>query len=391
MSDAGTKSKQVEFRKGLEGVVASETNVSHIDGQKCELIYRGYAIDELIGSSNYEEVSYLLLRGNLPTMDELADWKDLIDGSRDLDPGVLKILSMIPKESDPMAVLRTGISLVGHFDTEAEDTSLDAIRRKSVRVVGKMPTLVAAIARLQEGKEPIPPMPGLSHAANFLYMLHDREPSVSEAKALDAYLILLAEHGFNASTFASRVVTGTRSDYFSAIAAAVGTLKGPLHGAAARWAMEMLLMISSPAEVTDFVEKTIREKQRFMGFGHRVYRGEDPRAKHLKHYAKRLSDAAQDNNLLDICERLQKSVLEAKALYVNVDFYSAPLLHHLGIPTNLFTALFAMSRIAGWSAHVIEQTMDNRLIRPLAHYTGPRNLTYVPINQRESITDTETA
>ncbi len=390
MSEAGTESKKVDFRKGLEGVVASETSVSQVDGQKCELIYRGYAIDQLIGNSTYEEVSYLLLRGNLPTSSELAEWSELLAASQELDSGVLDILKKLPKNSDPMASLRTGVSLVGHYDTEAEDGAIDAVRRKALRMMGKMPTLVAAIARIKEGKEPVDPKAGLSYSANFLYMLHGKEPSASETNALDAYLILLAEHGFNASTFAGRVVTGTRSDYFSAISAAVGTLKGPLHGAAARWAMEMLLSIESPDKVDSFVEKTIREKQRFMGFGHRVYKGEDPRAKHLKRCAIELSEAAGDNNLLAICERLQKSVLEAKALYVNVDFYSAPLLHHLGIPTELFTALFALSRIAGWSAHVIEQTTDNRLIRPLAQYTGPRGLTYKPIDQRESVSDNQT-
>jgi citrate synthase len=228
----------------------------------------------------------------------------------------------------------------------------------------------------------VPPNPSLGLAANFLQMLHSQPPAPQQGEALDAYLVLLADHGFNASTFTARTVTGTQSDYYSALTAAIGSLKGPLHGAANRKAMEMLMEIGGVDQVEAYVQRTLADHKRFMGFGHRVYKGEDPRAKHLKEIARRLGEAAGDLKWFALSERLQEAVWEAKKLYINVDFYSASLLHYLGIPTELFTTMFACARSSGWSAHVIEQMSDNRLIRPLAHYTGPRGLRFVPVDQR---------
>ena len=371
-----------EVRKGLEGVIAGDSAISHVDGQRCELIYRGYNIDELIGKVIYEEVSFLLVYGTLPTRSQLADWTAQLVSQRTLEVPVLSILKALPMQADPMALLRTMLSVIGLYDTEADDPTLEGIRRKAARTLGKTAALVAAIDRLAKGLEPVAPHPNLSHAANFLFMLHGRLPTDTALRALDTYFVLLAEHGFNASTFTARTVRGTQSDYYSAIVAAVGSLKGPLHGAAGRKAMETLLEIGSPEQVEPFVQKTLADHKRFMGFGHRVYKGDDPRSKHLKQMARELCANVGESRLFTIAERLQETVWKAKALYINVDFYSAPLLHALEIPTELFTAMFACARVAGWSAHLLEQTQDNRLIRPLCNYIGPRDLRVIPIDQR---------
>ena len=371
-----------EVRKGLEGVVAAETSIGEVDGQQCQLVYRGYHIDELVGQANYEEVSYLLLYGALPSRPQLWDWIHELEAHRALDPPVLGVLQTLPKTANPMALLRTAISILGLYDAEAGEETVESIRDKAVRTIAKMTTIVAAIGRLRKGAEVIPPKPGLSHAANFLYMLHGREATAEEARALDIYFVLLAEHGLNASTFSARTVIATQSDYYSALTAAVGALKGSLHGAANRKAMEMLIEIGGPDRVESYVQKTLADHKRFMGFGHRIYKGEDPRAKHLKAIAKSLGEARQDLTWFTISEQLQLSVMKAKKLYINVDFYSASLLYYLGIPTELFTTMFACARVPGWSAHIMEQLSDNRLIRPAALYVGPRDLQFVPIEKR---------
>jgi len=372
----------VEIRRGLEGVVAGETSISEVDGQRCQLIYRGYHIDELVGRATYEEVSYLLLRGTLPTGAQLTQWTAQLDAARTLEPPLLSSLQTLPSQAAPMALLRTAISALGLHDLEAEEDSLGALHRKAVRTIAKTPTIVAAIGRLRAGKPLIAPQAGLGHAANFLSMLLGRAPTRQQAEVLDAYFVLLADHGFNASTFTARTVTATQSDYYSAITAAIGSLKGPLHGAANRKAMEMLTEIGSTEQIEPYVQRTLADHKRFMGFGHRVYKGEDPRARHLKGLAQQLGEASGEPKWFAISERLQEAVWQARKLYINVDFYSASLLHYLGIPTELFTTMFACARMAGWSAHVIEQASDNRLIRPLAQYTGPRDLRFVPIDQR---------
>ncbi|MBI4003843.1 MAG: citrate synthase [Candidatus Omnitrophica bacterium] len=377
-SGAGT-----EVHKGLEGVVAAETSVGDVDGARCQLIYRGYNIDELVGRATYEEVSYLLLEGALPTRAQLNGWMKQLETCRALEPPTLSLLQALPRSAGSMAQLRTAMSCLGLDDSETTDESLDVIRRKAAQAVAVTPTIVAAIARLRSGASPVGPRTGASHAANFLAMLHGREPAPHQARAMDAYFVLLAEHGLNASTFTARTVTGTKSDYFSAITAAIGSLKGPLHGAAGRKAMEMLQEIGAPEHVETYVQKSLVDHKRFMGFGHRVYKGEDPRAKHLKRIAQALGQQANDLRWFTISEQLQAAVWKAKQLAINVDFYAASLLHYLGIPTELFTAMFACARMAGWSAHIIEQASDNRLIRPLANYVGPRGLRFVPLDQRQ--------
>ena len=372
------------IRKGLDGVVVDQTKISDVDGQQCQLIYRGYPIGELVGLATYEEVSYLLLFGALPTRSQLSEWDRELAARRALDPSVLALMRVMPNVADPMAQLRTAMSFVGMLEPETDADTTGSTRRRVARAIAVAPTIVAALARLHAGQEPVAPPSGTSHAAAFLTMLHDRSPSSLQAQALDAYFILLAEHGFNASTFVARSVTSTQADYYSAIVSAIGALKGPLHGAANRKAMEMLLEIGSAEQVEPYVQKTLADHKRFMGFGHRVYKGEDPRAKHLKGIARQLGESVNELKWFLISERLQEAVWRAKQLYINVDFYSASLLHDLHIPTELFTTMFACARMAGWSAHIMEQASDNRLIRPLSLYTGPRDLRFVPIDQRSA-------
>ena len=374
--------QSAEIRRGLEGVVAGETAISDVDGQRCQLIYRGYPIDALAGRVSYEEVSYLLLWGALPTRSQLADWSRELVSRRTIEPTLLALLRQLPLDADPMALLRTAVSLLGLCDPQAEEESLEAMRRRAVTAIASTPTMVATLWRLRTGGRALPPKPGLSHAANFLWMLLGTEPTEQQASALDAYFTLLADHGFNASTFTARTVTGTKADYYSAIVAAIGSLKGPLHGAANRKAMEMLLEVGTAEQVEPYVQRMLADHKRFMGFGHRVYKGEDPRAKHLKRIAHALGQASGEMRWFAISERLQETVWKQKQLFINVDFYSASLLHYLGIPTELFTTMFACARMAGWSAHIIEQAGDNRLIRPLARYVGPRDLPFVPLEHR---------
>ena len=372
-------------KKGLEGVVVAETMLSDVDGARCRLIYRGYDIGELAGRASYEEVSFLLLNDHLPTSLELADWGRQLTARRALDPEVLRLMPMLPMGASmgaPMAYLRTVISLMGLADPKAEDTALPAMRRQALELIAKTPTIVAMFDRFRAKKPMLGPKPELGLAANFLYMLHGETPSAAHAEALDTYFVLLAEHGFNASTFAARTTVATQSDLYSGVVAAIGTLKGPLHGAANTKAMQMLEEIGTAAQVAPYVQKTLQDHKRFMGFGHRVYKGEDPRAEHLHRLAKSLAAASREPQWFEISERLKEEVWKAKQLAINVDFYSASLLHYLGIPTDLFTPMFACARMAGWTAHILEQAADNRLIRPLSAYVGPRDLKFTPIDQR---------
>ena len=380
MTQPTTTSEMSQVRKGLEGVIASETRISDVDGTRCQLIYRGYSIDELVGNATYEEVSYLLLHGHLPTGPELATWNQELASRRALEPGVLQAMQTVAF-GHPMAYLRTVVSIIGLADARAEDGDAKTMVNQAMDLIAKTPTIIATFDRLRTKRPMLGPRQDLNHAANFLYMLHGEEPAQEHVAVLDSYFVLLAEHGFNASTFAARTTVSTQTDLYSAIVAAIGTLKGPLHGAANAKAMEMLMEIGSPERVEPFVQQTLADHKRFMGFGHRVYKGEDPRAKHLKRLASQLAVRSKESRWFEISERLQEAVWKVKQLYINVDFYSASLLYYLGIPVDLFTTIFACARMAGWSAHVLEQAAE-RLIRPLALYVGPRDLRFVPIVQR---------
>jgi len=367
----------------LAGIIAAETTISDVNGAQCELIYRGYNIDELAGRVSYEEIVYLLLFGDLPTRLELSEWSHEFASHRTLEPDIINEMQTFPKDAQPMAVLRTVVSMLGLYDPHAEEESLAANREKAIRSIAKMPTIVATFDRFRKKQPLIQPHEEMGHVENFLYMLHGKAPTELAVRGLDTYFTLLAEHSFNASTFAARTTVGTKSDFYSAVTSAIGTLKGDLHGSANRKAMEMLIEIGSPDMIDAYVARMMEEKGRFMGFGHRVYTGEDPRAKHLKEISRQLGEAVGELKWHRISEQLQRAVYAAKQLYINVDFYSASLLYYVGIPVDCFTTMFACARIAGWSAHILEQYADNRLIRPLAQYTGPRGLKFVPLDKRK--------
>lgn len=370
------------FKAGLEDIVALRSEICFIDGQKRQLVYRGYDIGELIGNATFEEVVYLLWHGKLPPTNELQTFKEQLAAELTLPDELVTLIRSCPKDAEPMAVLRTAVSALGLFDPEAGAQDLEANQRKAARLVAKMPMVVAYHGRLREGHEPIPPKPELGLAANFLYMLTGSEPDQMEVDIFDAALILHADHELNASTFAARVAMSTLSDMYSAITAAIGTLKGPLHGGANEQVMRTLLDIGDVSHVDEWLQAALGRKERIMGFGHRVYRTGDPRADYLRKYSQELGEKRGQTQWYEMSRRLEQLMHEEKGLYPNVDFYSASTYYMLGIPMELFTPVFAFSRVSGWTAHVLEQFTDNRLIRPRADYVGPKDLKFVPIDQR---------
>jgi citrate synthase len=373
---------------GLEGVVVAQTRLSAINGEKGELIYGGYDIDDLARHTTFEEVAYLLWNGELPGREQLEALNAKLVAERQLDPALLDLLRSFPKEADPMAVLRTAVSALGLYDPTADDLSDEELRRKAILMTAKMPTIIAAHDRIRNGNEPVEPRTDLDTAANFLYMLNAEQPDELRARTLDAALVLHAEHGMNASTFAARVTAGTLSDIYSAVVSAIGTLKGPSHGGANMRVMEMLNDIDqSGEEPGQWVRDALGRKQRIMGFGHRVYKAVDPRAIVLRELADEIMHGKEETKWLDLSDKVRAAMSEemekaGKPIYPNVDFFSASVYTTLGIPMDLFTPVFAMSRITGWTAHLFEQYANNRLIRPKAEYTGPRGLKVTPIEQR---------
>ena len=365
--------------KGLAGIVAADTTLSFIDGEKGILKYCGYSIDDLAASSSFEEIVCLLYDRELPSAERLADMRARIGTARVLPPEVKQVIERLAGRTSPMSTLRTVVSALGHYEP---NVALKELPPKALRLVGQVATAVAMIHRLREEQEPLEADPEMGHAADFLRMLLGREPSETQAEALDLYLILLADHGFNASTFSGRVTAGTMANLHSAITSSVGTLSGPLHGGANEKAMEMIIRVASPAAAEAWVAEKLAAKQRIMGFGHRVYKVDDPRAPYLKAASRALWEEQGDTTLFDTSVAIEQAVKAAKPLITNVDFYSATLLYGLDIPTDLFTPLFAMSRVAGWTAHVLEQYGNNRLIRPRARYVGRADRTYVPLKQR---------
>jgi len=369
--------------KGLEGVVAAQTSLSDVDGENGRLLFRGIPIGELVEKSHFEEVAYLLWYGKLPTGPELETFKDTLKAQRTLSKEAMAILKLLPTTTHPMSALRTMCSLMGSLDPRAHIVNPEESQRKAYHLTGVFPTIIAAFFRLRSGKEPVVPDMNLSHAANFLYMLNGEKPTPEMEKALDAYLILLADHGLNASTFAARATTGTLSNLYSAVTSAVGTLSGELHGAANQYAMEMVLEIGSADRAEAYVNKLLDEKKKVMGFGHRIYKTRDPRAEAFREIAKDLCVKAGKTSWLEIAGVVEKVMMDRKKIPCNVDFFSAPVLYVLGFPPDFFTTVFAASRVAGWSAHIIEQQLDNRLIRPLAEYVGPQDAYYIPAEDRK--------
>lgn len=358
---------------GLEGIFACESSVAFIDGSIPELSYRGYHINDIAQTLTFEQIAYLLWYDRLPSADELQTFSADLVARRPLSQPMLDLLRAMPASTHPMAGLRTAVSMLGAMDERADDISPEDNLRKARNLTAQMPTIVAAQARLQQGQEPIAPDPGLSHAANYCYMLTGERPDETTTRTFDTTLTLYAEHETNASTFACRVVVGTESDFYSAIVAGIGAIKGPLHGGAIDGAMEMFIDIGSPERAASYVDEALASKKKLSGFGHRVYRAGDPRAGQLRGLAKKLGEVRGETKWFDIAEAAEKRMQETKGIIPNVDYFAAPVMHHLGFPLNIFTNVVASARIVGWSAHVCEQYANNRLIRPRARYVGRRD------------------
>ncbi|MGH7572676.1 MAG: citrate/2-methylcitrate synthase [Gemmatimonadota bacterium] len=384
MSDPTTTSPPPKApAAGLEGVVVAESEISYVDGQAGKLVYRGYSIEDLAEHSTFEETVALLLDGELPGRSRLDELSAGLAAQRALDDRALEVLRGLPTDAEPMAVLRTIVSALGTVDPDTLDGSPEATRRKTIRLIARFPTIVAAFDRLRRGEEPVDPRQDLGHAANFLYMLSGKDPDPDDAHVLDVCLILHAEHGMNASTFSARVTAATLSDIHSAITSAVGTLKGPLHGGANQEVMKMLLEIEGRGiEPGAYVREKLGRKEKIMGFGHRVYKTMDPRAPILRRFSRDLTERAGQPQWFEISEEIVETMTSEKGIDPNVDFFSASTYHALGIPTDLFTPIFAISRISGWCTHVEAQYAHNRLIRPRAKYVGKKDLSYRPVNQR---------
>ena len=367
---------------GLAGVVAARTALSRIDGETGRLWYRGYDIHSLASSSSFTEVLYLLWYGALPTRVELVAFEGLLAAERQLPEAVYAVLRELPAGTVPISALRTAVSTLGCIDPDEESNERDANLRKAARLVAQMPTAVAAQHRIREGLDPIEPDPELSHAANFLFMLSGERPGETAERALDTSLVLYLEHGLNASTFACRIVASTLSDMHSAVTAGIGALKGPLHGGANQRAMEMLREIEDEADAEAWVDQALAEGRKVMGFGHRVYRTEDPRATHLRRMSEELTRAGGDSRVHDVARRVEETMLDRKGIPCNVDFYCATVYDSIGLPLDLYTPLFAIGRVGGWAGHVMEQHEDNRLIRPRAEFVGAVDKHYVRLEDR---------
>ena len=368
--------------KGLEEVVAAQTKLSDIDGKLGRLSYVGYDIHDLATDSTFEEVVYLLQNLALPTAEQLDELTEQLVSERDISGFLQDLMPTLAKQTSPMSMLRTSVSAASAYDPDGWDQSPEANYRKAIRLIAITPTLIASYHRHRSGEDPLPPNPKLPHAANFLYMLLGDEPDQESARALDITLILYADHTMNASTFSARVIASTLSDMHSAITGAIAALKGPLHGGANEESFKMLEEIGDVDNAEAHIKDRLGKKQKIMGFGHRVYKTEDPRATHLRRLARELGERTGDTKWYEISARVEKVVMEEKGLYPNVDFYAASVYHALGIPTDLMTPIFALARMSGWTAHVREQYADNRLIRPESEYVGPRDQHYVPIDDR---------
>lgn len=371
------------FKEGLEDVVAADSSICYIDGGRGILSYRGIDIHDLAEKSTFEEVCFLLWEGRLPRREELEETRRAIGEERTLPTEMLELLSSLVPHLTPMDSLRTMVSALAETDPDVRDMSPAANHRKSVRLTGQVATIVAAHYRLREGQPVVDPDLSLGHAEDFLRMLNGAKPTAEAVRAFDMALVLHADHELNASTFAARVTAATLADMHSAITSAIATLKGPLHGGANEAVIRMLLEIGSLDQVDDFIHSRLAAKEKIMGFGHRVYHTEDPRATHLREMSRTLAESSGETRWYDMSRRIEKIINEEKKLNSNVDFYSASVYYMLGIPPDLFTPIFAVSRISGWTAHVLEQYENNRLIRPRAEYIGPEYpQPYVPVEAR---------
>jgi citrate synthase len=371
---------------GLRGVVAAASSISDVNGEKGELIYQGLNIHDLATKSTFEEVVFLLWNGRLPKRAELDELRKTLAASYELPWPIVELIkgmyARVPANAEPMDALRTVVSAMAMFDEESRDLSRETSIRVATRLTARFPTIVAAMDRARNDLDPVEPNPNLNIATNFLYMLNGEMPDEFDAHVLDVALILQADHELNASTFTARVVAGTLASMYSAVTAALGALSGPLHGGANTNVMKMLLEIGSVDRVESYIKDALAKKKKIMGFGHPVYRTEDPRATHLRRFSKEIGERKGDTKWYDITARVEEVMKREKGLLPNVDCYSASTYYTMGIPLDLYTPIFAISRISGWTAHILEQYAENKLIRPRAEYIGPRNVPYVPIGER---------
>jgi citrate synthase len=367
---------------GLRGVAAASSSISDVNGEKGELIYQGYNIHDLATYSTFEEVIFLLWNKRLPTTTELDDLTGALSASYELPPQILDMMKSFPREADPIDVLRTVISALEFYHPNSRNISREESVKTAIRLTAQFPTAVAAAERIRHGHEPVKPNSSFNIATNFLYMLKGEQPSAEEARIFDVALILHADHEFNASTFTARVVAGTLATMYGAVTAAIAALSGPLHGGANTNVMKMLLEIGELENVEGYLRKALAEKRKIMGFGHAVYRTEDPRATHLREFSRVMGERGGNSKWYEMSLKVAEVMMKEKGLYPNVDFFSASTYYLMGIPLDLYTPIFAVSRISGWTGHVLEQYADNKLIRPRAEYVGARDLRYVPIAER---------
>jgi citrate synthase len=377
-----TRGAHPEIQAGLEGVVASASAICFVDGREGRLLYQGYDIHDLAEHCTFEEVVYLLWHGDLPSRPQLEALRRELGAARALPPAVQGLLSGLPRTANPMDVLRTVVSALALYDADLEDRSREGNLRKAARLVAQFPTIVAAYHRMRQGQAPVAPQAEAGHAADLLRMLFGREPDPEHARAMDVALILHADHELNASTFAARVTAATLSDIYAAVTSAIGTLKGPLHGGANAAVMELLQEMGTLERVEPVVLEKLARKEKIPGFGHRVYRTEDPRVRHLRPLSQRLGEKAGDLRWFQMTRKMEEVVMRERQLFANVDLYSASVYAAMGITPDLFPAIFAVSRISGWTAHILEQYADNRLIRPRAEYIGPRRREFIPLDRR---------
>ena len=381
-----SENPELNFPRGLEGVIAAATKISFIDGQKGLLLYRGIPIEEIVEKSFFEETMYFMLYDKWPTQEELDDLKKKLKENMDIPERLVEIIRDFPKTTHSMDILRTAFSYLGGMDPEEDVQTPESNYEKAIKITAKMPTIIATWSRIRRGLEPIKPDPELSYPANFLYMLRGEKPTEEEARIMDVALMLHIEHGMNASTFSAMVTISTLSDLYSAIVSAIGTLKGPIHGGANERALKMLKEIGSPDKARDYVINALEKKIKIMGFGHRVYKSYDPRARILKGYAEKLSQERGDTTYIEIAKVIEETMIEKvgkKGIFPNVDFYSGIVYQFLGIPVEDYTPIFAMARSVGWSAHAIEYLENNRIFRPRAVYIGPKERHYVPMEERK--------
>jgi citrate synthase len=367
---------------GLRGVAAATSSISDVNGEKGELIYQGYNIHDLAKHSTFEEVIFLIWNKHLPNRTELSALEQSLRASYGLPAELIDLMKQFPHEADPIDVLRTAVSALEFYDPNARDISRETSIKTAIRLTAQFPTIVAASDRIRRGLEPVAPSGSLNIAANFLYMLRGEEASEREARIFDICLILHADHELNASTFTARVVAGTLAGMYAAVTAAIGALSGPLHGGANTNVMKTLLKIGALDNVESFIKQALANKRKIMGFGHAVYKTEDPRATHLRRFSKEMGEAAGDSRWYEMSRKVEEVMMREKGLYPNVDFFSASTYYMMGIPLDLYTPIFAVSRISGWTGHILEQYADNKLIRPRAEYVGPPELVYAPSEQR---------